>query len=88
MAATFISSRALCAGLQSTETTWRAPCSSRLRLLSPPLVSVRHTSSDLMSSTCRGTTNQFVICPAASVDSRGQDKPIAHISKNSAQVCP
>ena len=45
------SSSADWAGLQSTLTTWPAPCSSRLRALQPPLVSVSTVSSFLIFST-------------------------------------
>jgi hypothetical protein len=52
MAVALSSSRADCAGLQSTLTTLRAPCRHRLRLLQPPLVSVSTVSSALIFSTC------------------------------------
>ena len=52
MATIFSSSRADCAGLQSTATTRPAPCSSRLSALQPPLVSVSTVSSLQIFSTC------------------------------------
>lgn len=52
MAVALSSSRALWAGLQSTETTCPAPCSSRLRELQPPLDSVSTSSRPLIFSTC------------------------------------
>ena len=53
MAAALSSSRALCAGLQSTDTTCPAPCRSRFKELQPPLDSVNTSSLLLMLSTCR-----------------------------------
>lgn len=53
MAMAFISSSALCAGLQSTAVTEAAPCRHMLMALQPPLVSVRHESPLPTCSTYR-----------------------------------
>ena len=56
MAVALSSSKALCAGLQSTDTTWPAPCSNRFKELQPPLDSVSTSSLELVFSTCAVTS--------------------------------
>ena len=66
------SRRALWAGLQSTETTCPAPCSSRLRELQPPLDSVSTVSRLLMFRTCnkqQHSVDMSQVCLPRCVDS-------------------
>ncbi len=62
MAVALSSSRALCAGLQSTAVTEDAPCRHMLMALQPPLVSVRHTSPLPTRSTCKQRNGVLKLC--------------------------
>ena len=82
MAMAFISSSALCAGLQSTAVTDAAPCRHMLMALQPPLVSVRHESPLPTCSTYRAGNTYVRLCVGH------WPPPTAHMLVNALNAFP